>query len=89
MSAVTNTVRTYESATLRYVRHTIEAEMIAAATACVRGTQAHVGQLELLAAIGAELDARNELLTPPPYVDVCKETVGDVTIRSTIQVRVY
>ncbi len=59
--------------------------MISACTNGTRGTQAHIGQLELLAAIGCELDERGDLLPAPPYNDVCME--GDV--RLSFQIRVF
>jgi len=65
-----------DTLTLQHVRRTIEAEMLAACAAAVRGTQAHIGQLEMLAAVGAELDARGALLPPPPYVEVRDEAGG-------------
>ena len=60
-------------AALRHVRSTLEAEMLAAIAAGERGTQAHAGKLEMLAAVGAELDRRGALAPPPPYVEVDRE----------------
>ena len=89
-NTIYNTVRTYESQTLRHVRRVIEAEMLAFAATGAPMTQAHVGQLELMQACGDELHARNELLEPPPFVDVCTESqVGTPTLRLSFQIRVF
>jgi|HubBroStandDraft_3_1064219.scaffolds.fasta_scaffold17236_2 hypothetical protein len=82
----TNAAKTLGSYTLRHIRRTIEAEMLAAVANGVNMTQAHVGQLEMLAAVGAELDARGELLNPPPYVETDLE---DGRIRLSYSVRVF
>jgi hypothetical protein len=86
MNSCQNIARLYCSADLRHIRRTIEAEMIKQLTVDkVRATQAHVGQLEMLQAVGEELAARNALLPPPPFVDTCIED----DIRYSMQVRVY
>ena len=71
--------------TLQHVRRTLEAEGIAACERGEVGTQAHVGRLELLGAVGAELDRRGHLLPLPPFVDVCHED----GIRMAVTVRVF
>jgi hypothetical protein len=68
---IASAVAKFESHDLRHVRRTVEAEMLAAVARGEEMTQAHVGQIELLTAIGAELDRRNELRDPPPYFDTC------------------
>lgn len=85
MTPVQRTVRLFESHTLRHVRKTIEFEMLEAVKAGVKFTQAHLGQLELLQAVGEELYNRNALLNPPPFVDICHED----GIRYAITVRVF
>lgn len=84
MNHATNAARMMNAYQLRQVRRAIESEMMAACAAGVVGTQAHVGQLELLAAVGAELDARGELLPPPPYVETDRE--GDVRLSFSVRV---
>jgi hypothetical protein len=70
---IKQTVKGFGTLTLQHVRRTIEAEMIAAMTANVKMTQAHVGQIELMTAIGAELDERGQLNPLPAYFDVSWE----------------
>lgn len=74
-----------ESHVLRHVRRALESELIAFCATGQRGTQAHVGRLELLAAVGAELDHRSALHEPPPYVDLCVEN----GVRLSFQIRVF
>ncbi len=57
-TTVRNAVAKFSTVELLQARGAIESEMLAACAAGVRGTQAHVGQLEMLGEIGAELDAR-------------------------------
>lgn len=68
---VANAVAKFESHDLRHVRRTVEAEMLAAVAREEEMTQAHIGQIELITAIGAELSKRGELMEPPPYFDTC------------------
>lgn len=68
---IANVVSSYDSRTLQYVRATIEREQIASID--LQGgkmTQANVGQLEMLGAIGAELDRRGHLAPFAPWVEV-------------------
>ncbi len=58
---------------LRHIRATLEAEMLAAADRGEVMTQAHIGQLEMLQAVGEELDRRGQLTPPPPFVDISHE----------------
>lgn len=69
----------------RHVRTVLEAEMIAACERGESGTQAHVGQLEMLAGVGAELDRRSALIPPPPFVEVNREN----GVRLSFSVRVF
>lgn len=57
-NATTRTASSMNTADLLHVARAIEADLVAAIAAGVRGTQAHVGCLEMLAACGAELDRR-------------------------------
>lgn len=57
-NATTNTAATMSTADLLHVARVLEADLAAAMARGVRGTQAHVGQFEMLAACGAELDRR-------------------------------
>lgn len=79
------TLAKYSDTQLRHIRRTLESEMLAAVKSGVTPTQAHVGQLELLQAVGEELYNRGALLPPPPFVDVCHEN----GIRHGITVRVW
>jgi hypothetical protein len=91
-SAAARVAAGMDSYTLRHVRRTIEAEMLAAVAAGVSMTQAHIGQIELMTAAGSELYRRGELLDPPPYVEVDQETVlGDPATVMRLQraVRVF
>ena len=81
-----NVAKTLGSYTLRHIRRTLEAEMLASVAANETGTQMHVGKLEMLAAVGAELDARGELLDPPPFMETDLE---DGRIRLSYSVRVF
>ena len=86
INTVRNVAARMETHTLRHVCKTLEAEMLALIQGgLTRGTQAHVGMLEMMQACGAELDARGALLPPPPFVDVCVED----GIRYSMQVRVW
>jgi hypothetical protein len=84
-TTIRQAVAKFGSWELRQARRSLEAELMAACAAGVKGTQAHAGQLEMLAAIGAELDARSALVPPPPFVDTCLED----GLRYSMQVRVF
>lgn len=84
-TTVQNVVAAYDSRTLQHLRRTLELEMTQACDAGVRGTQSHVGQLEMLTAIGAELDTRGHLAPLPAFVDLNHED----GIRFSITVRIY
>jgi hypothetical protein len=81
-------VAKFSTRELQNARRTIEAELMAACAAGVDGTQAHVGQLEMLGAIGAELDVRNALEPLPPFVDTCIEHGPGDVLRLPFQIRV-
>lgn len=93
MNDTNNTTRRavakFSTADLQTARKAIEAEQIAACTAQAgRMTQANVGQLEMLEAIGAELSARNSLLEAlagPAWVEVDRED----GFRLSFSVRVF
>ena len=72
---------------LRHVRRTVEAEMLAAVGRGETMTQAHVGQLEMLGAVGEVLFERNALREPyrPPYIDTCWVD----GVRLSFQIRVF
>lgn len=75
---------TFGTLELQHARRVLEAEAIAWCSTGVN-TQALVGKIELMTAIGAELDARGELLPEAAYRDVCMED----GIRYSMQVRVF
>lgn len=77
-------VSRFDTLDLQHARRAIEREMEACANG-VDGTQAHVGQIDLLTAIGAELDHRDALLPPPPYAEVDRED----GFRLSFSVRVF
>lgn len=71
---IASVVSRYDSRTLQHVRRTIEAEQIAAIELQAgRMTQANVGQLEMLEAVGAELARRGHLAPFAPWVEVSSE----------------
>lgn len=72
-ATIASVVARYDSRTLQHVRRTIEAEQIAAVSKDARMTQANVGQLELLEAVGAELSRRGHLAPFAPWVEVRSE----------------
>lgn len=82
---VARAVAAQDTRDLQHVRRVLEAELLAACASGVMGTQAHAGQLEMLQAIGEELDRRGALFPAPPFVDVCHED----GIRSSVTVRVF
>jgi hypothetical protein len=86
-NAVTRTVKTMGSYTLRHIRRTLEAELLADVAADVKFTQAHVGKLEMMEAAGAELYSRpgNELVPPAPWI----ATNTEDGIRYSITMKVY
>jgi hypothetical protein len=86
-TAVTRTVKTMGSYTLRHIRRTLEAELLAEVAAGVKFTQAHVGKLEMLQAAGEELYARpgDQLIDPAPWIDTNTED----GIRYGIVMRVF
>lgn len=67
---------------LRQTQKALEKEMLDACSQGVKGTQAHAGKLEMLAAIGSELDKRSKSAS---FQDVSHE--GGV--RFSVTVRVY
>ena len=75
---------TFGTLELQHARRALEAEAIDWCMAGVN-TQAMVGKIELLTAIGSELDARGALLPDVAYRDVCAED----GIRYSMQVRVF
>lgn len=75
-------VRSYGYYQLKEVQETLTRELEAAMQAGERGTQAHAGKLEMLAAIGKELSHRNP---PVPWVEVSRED----GIRHVTTVRVF
>lgn len=78
-------VARYDSRTLQHVRRTIEAEQLAAVELQAgRMTQQNVGQLELLAAVGAELDRRGHLAPFAPWVEVRSE--GSFALSNAVRV---
>lgn len=89
MESTTAAIAKFSTRELQHARRTIEAELLAACAAGVDGTQAHVGQLELLSAIGAELDARNALEPLSPFVDTCIEHGPGGVLRLPFQIRVF
>lgn len=89
MDATTAAVAKFSTRELQHARRTIEAELLAACAAGVNGTQAHAGQLEMLGAIGAELDARNAREPLPPFVDTCIEHGPGGALRLPFQIRVF
>ena len=88
-TTIRQAVSKFSTGGLQHARRTIETEQLfACAHAAIDGykpTQANVGQLEMLEAIGAELDARGALLPAPPFVDVCHED----GVRFAVTVRVW
>ena len=74
-NTIRESVSKFSTGHLQHARRAIETEQIfACAHVAIEGyrpTQANVGQLEMLEAIGAELDARGALLPPTPYFDTC------------------
>lgn len=88
-AAIRAAVASFSSADLRYARRVIEAELIAVAKSGRTATQAHAGQLEMLAAIGEELDHRGALIPPPPWVEACSVTEYGATVRLPCSVRVF
>jgi hypothetical protein len=72
------------SAALRHVRATTEAEAIARCNAG-ESSIAILGLIELATACGEELDARGDRLPAPPYFDTCMED----GIRYSVQIRVF
>ena len=74
-ATVQSVIALHDSQTLRHVKATIEREQIAAIELQNgRMTQSNVGQLEILAAIGAELSSREDRLSRlPAWVEVRSE----------------
>lgn len=85
MEQVAKAARNLPSHELRQIRSAIESEMLEAARSGVVMTQTHVGQLEMLQAVGEELYVRNELTPPPPFVDIAHEN----GVRLSFAVRVF
>jgi hypothetical protein len=82
LETITRIVEGMGSYELRHVRDTLNAELEAGMQQGVKGTQAHEGKLEMLAAICAELDTRP---VPSLPVDICHED----GVRYAVTVRVF
>jgi hypothetical protein len=86
--SMTNTiecaVKRFSTLQLQQVRRALELEALAW---CQSGanSQALLGKIELLTAVGAELDLRSALQPSPLYVDTCMED----GVRHQMQVRVF
>lgn len=88
-TTISAAIAKFSTIELQHARRAIEAELFAACIAGVNGTQAHAGQLEMLGAIGAELDARSALDPLPPFVDTCIEHGPGEALRLPFQIRVF
>jgi hypothetical protein len=70
---IRNSISTFSTVELQCARRALENEMLEAVRECIQGTMTHAGKLELLAAIGAELDKRGHLLPVPHWQEVDTE----------------
>lgn len=88
---VTRVAAQMSDADLLSVRDALNTYLTEAILAGVEGTQAHVGQLEMLAAVAAEIYNR-PVRRRPPYIEVSHETIGgDPATRITLSraIRVF
>lgn len=88
---VTRVTAQMSDADLLTVRDALNTYLTDALLAGVTGTQAHVGQLEMLAAVCAEIYNR-PVRRRPPYIEVSHETIGgDPATRVTLShaIRVF
>lgn len=88
-NAIAEVVARYSSSDLRHVRRTLEAELLEHCASGAPSTQAHVGKLEILSAVGAELDHRGALFPPPAWVETNTVSEYDATARLSFAIRVY
>jgi hypothetical protein len=84
LNNTTTVAKKMNSAALRHVRATTEAEAIAR-IAAGESSIAILGLIELATACGLELDARGDRLPPPPWV----ETNMEDGIRYSVTMRVF
>jgi hypothetical protein len=84
-TSVQTIVATKSSRELQHLRRTLEAELLADIKAAVQATQAHAGKLEMLTAVGAELNKRGHLLPFPAW----QETDLEDGHRLSFSIRVF
>jgi hypothetical protein len=91
MTGVNNIATSMSTIDLRHVRATLEIELVAAMANGISGTQAHLGQIEMMEACANELALRNATTARTDLVyEVSHETCADgVPVELSYAVRVF